>query len=151
MLGWPALDGFLWDYIRSKPPAMPAILKDGTLSQNTKLDSLPSAVAYMIAELEHKRSQYKALIAAVTANRERYFKRFTVPIKKSVVDTVFADFVSTAKEMRERHGKTKEMCIDKHCGWCDYQALCRAELEGSDVDYVLQREYEIAKTDDERT
>ena len=54
---------------------------------------------------------------------------------------VVDDFIVTAREMMDRHGKVKDKNIDRHCLWCDYQDLCRAELQGLDTDYVRQRIY----------
>jgi hypothetical protein len=43
MMGWWKVEGTLWDYIRSKPPTRPQILKSGGVSSRD-LDSLPQVV-----------------------------------------------------------------------------------------------------------
>jgi hypothetical protein len=151
ILGWQPLDGVLWDYIKSKPPAIPDILKDGTLSQK-RIDTLPSTVERTIEERGEEVDQYPQLMASAESNRGEYFQRIHTPVNRSVVDLVFADFESTIRSMVENHGKCSDMNIDKHCSWCDYEPLCRARLQGLDIEYVKEREYESGskgKKDDE--
>lgn len=145
MLGLPSLDGTLWDYIRSKPPTRPQILKGGQLSARG-LDTLPTVVfdAMKEAKLKLGDPKYKGLIKQADQNRSAYFQRVFSPVKKKVVDILFNDFVHTAREMADHHGDPKhsEMNIDRHCEWCEYEPLCRALLQGLDVDFIIAKEYE---------
>ena len=141
ILGWPSLDGCLWDYVKSKPPALPGTLKDGTLSTK-KIDTLPATVERVIAEHDPKKlGKVDALRGMAEKNRPQYFQRIHTPVNRAVADLVFDDFEKTVREMVDNHGCVSDMNIDKHCGWCDYEPLCRAKLQGLDVDYVKEREY----------
>ena len=140
MLGWTALDGCLWDYIKSKPPAVPGVLQDGTLSQK-KIDTLPSTVRREVEERNESLDQYPQLVASAEKNRAEYFQRIHTPVNREVVDLVFADFEATVREMVEKHGLVSDMNIDRHCSWCDYEPICRAKLQGLDADHVIQREF----------
>lgn len=148
VLGWEPLDGIMWDYVKSKPPLYPKVLKDGTLS-SARLDTLPSAVSWAIrdwrktAAKDIKKTKYPRLIEMAEQNQTDYFKRIHTPVQSQVVDMVFTDFEATIRRMVDEHGKCWDMNIDKHCGWCDYEGVCRAELLGDDVDFVKEREYEI--------
>lgn len=140
ILGWPSLDGCLWDYIKSKPPAVPGILKDGTLSTK-KIDTLPSKIHRVIDEHDGDPGKTDALLAMAEKNRGEYFQRIHTPVNRAVADLVFEDFEATVREMVDNHGKCSDMNIDKHCSWCDYEPLCRSMLQGLDVDYIKEREY----------
>lgn len=140
ILGWQPLDGCLWDYIKSKPPAIPAVLKDGTLSSK-KIDTLPSTVERVIAEHDGNLGKVDALRSMAVKNRSEYFQRIHTPVNRAVADLVFKDFEATVREMVDNHGKCSDMNIDKHCSWCDYEPLCRAKLQGLDVDYIKEREF----------
>jgi hypothetical protein len=140
ILGWPALDGCLWDYVKSKAPAVPGILKDGTLSTK-KIDTLPSTVERVIEEHDGELGKVDALRSMALKNRSEYFQRIHTPVNREVADLVFADFEATVREMVDNHGHVSDMNIDKHCSWCDYEPLCRAKLQGLDVEYVKEREY----------
>lgn len=151
LMGWPAVDGVCWDYIRSKPPTRPQMLKNGKPSKKA-LDTIPTRIVRWADEwkAEHgTRPDTKALVASATKNRGRYFQRIFTPTKSDIVDKVFADFVETSLEMRDAHGRSKAKNIGRHCSWCSYESLCRAELRGGDVDYLKEREF-IHEDDEER-
>jgi PD-(D/E)XK nuclease superfamily len=139
ILGWKPLDGTCWDYIRSKAPSVPQLLKSGALSEKA-IDTLPSVVKNTIHEHGLSEEDYTDLIAKAEANRSSYFIRTFTPTSREVVDRVFNDFVATAREIAEGRYKPVRN-IGQHCDFCDYEAICRAELQGSDVDYVISREY----------
>lgn len=145
ILGWPQLDGCLWDYVKSKPPAIPELLKDGSFSTK-KIDTLPSTVLRTLSENSEAQEksatkQLQALRTMAENNRSQYFQRIHTPVNSDVAELVFNDFEASVREMIEGHGKCSDMNIDKHCSWCDYEPLCRATLQGLDVDYVKEREY----------
>ena len=143
ILGWKPVDGTLWDYIWSKPPRRPALLKDGTLSKKN-IETLPVAVAAAIKEYGLDPKKYREYKRSTAANRKLWFQRIYTPVKPEVSKLVFDDFVSSAKEMRDMHGKACEKNIERHCTWCDFEPLCRAQLQGNDFDYIKEREYEIS-------
>lgn len=144
ILGWwgGELDGTCWDYIRSKPPSEPKLTKTGALSE-AKLSTLPIVVRKFLRANNLKARDYPKLMANAEGSQGDYYKRIFTPVSRSVVDSLFDGFIDTAREMSEYHGKKKEKNIDRHCGFCDYEPICRAELLGTDVDYVKEREYVI--------
>lgn len=146
ILGWKPVDGTCWDYIRSKAPPRPGLLADGSMSRKN-IDTLPTAVLETIEAHGFKAKDYKEFLVTIQKNRDTWFKRIHTPVSKDVVDKVFGDFEATVREMVEKHGKVKDMNIERHCGWCDFEPLCRAELQGHDVDYIKQKEYYIDDKD----
>lgn len=144
MLKLPKLDGIVWDYIRSKPPSTPQILKNGQVSARA-LDTLPTRVREFAAENKLSlKGKYAQLIKSAEANRSKYFQRIFTPVKQKLVDTLFEDFVETAKEMKNLHGNVKERHIGRHCDWCEFEGLCRGELMGLDVKFIKAKEYEVS-------
>ena len=150
MLGWPNADGMCWNYIGSKVPAKPGLLKDGAMSEKN-IVTLPITVRETIKELGLKEKDHKGFIKRSEEHLSSWFQRIHTPVNTSVVDSVFEDFKFSILEMIDGHEKCKDKNIEKHCGWCDYNALCRAELEGNDVDYLKQKDYESGKTDEKDT
>lgn len=141
-MGFKRIDGVLWDYISSKPCNVPGELtKTGKVSQ-AKIDTLPSRIHRWIKEEGYRRKDFVKLIEDAKDNRRNRFIRIYSPIKPRIVDNIWSDFVDTAKEMADNHGKKKDQNIGRHCSWCDYQALCKAEVTDSDVEWILKREYE---------
>lgn len=143
MLGWWQVDGTLWDYIRSKPPSVPQILKNGGLSRAKKVDTLPSRLRAFIAAQGLKERDYKELIAMAEENRDSYFVRIYSPMKREVVDNTWSDFLDTAREIADKGEVSKPKTVGRHCSWCDFEGLCRAEAQGSDVDFIREREYTV--------
>lgn len=141
LAGVDGLDGVVWDYIRSKPPTRPQILKSGELSER-KLDSLPQVVIDTIKQNKLPVDAYRLLIADQKANLSSWFQRVYTPIKSSVIKKVKADFITTAKEMAQGDWAPVRT-IGKHCDWCQFEPLCRAHLQGNDVEFVKKTEYEI--------
>lgn len=149
MLGWPRVDGLLWDYIRSKPPQTPEFLKSGRVARRM-IDTLPTKVREFVAANKRQvGDDAERLMSMAKKNQERYFRRVYVPTKPDVIDKVFADFTETAREMRDLHGKRRARSIDRHCSWCDYESLCRAELRGGDVDFIKEKDFEVSKRKDQ--
>lgn len=145
MMGWPHTDGMMWDYVHSKPPTRPKLLKSGDLSTRD-IVTLPEVVIDF-AEKNPKVNPItvEKLMAAAEANLNRYFMRIYTPANEDVEEKIFEDFLETAYEIADDHDRKKARNIGKHCGWCDFETLCRTELTGGDVDFIRKREYEIEK------
>jgi len=146
ILDWSPVDGMCWDYIWSKPPQVPGVLQDGSMSQKM-IDTLPGRIIELLRGEKINPKKYQAFIDRVAeTNYPKYFDRVYTPVNDDVVENVMSDFITTAREMMDKHGKVKDKNIERHCSWCDFQDLCRAELQGLDVDYVRQRFYTKEKS-----
>lgn len=141
-MGFKRIDGVLWDYISSKPCNVPGELTPtGKISQ-ARIDTLPSRVKAWIKEEGHKKKDFSKMLADAKANRANRFLRLYSPVKPRIVDSIWDDFVDTAKEIQDNFGTKKDQNIDRHCSWCDYQPLCKAEATNSDLEWLLKREYQ---------
>lgn len=146
ILGWPEFDGVVWDYVMSKPPGVPEKLKNGQMSQK-KIVTLPTKLREFIAENGLKTKDYQTFLDNAAERRSEYFFRVFNPVKRNVVGILWDDFVETAEEIAELHGKRKSHNIGRHCTWCDYEGLCRAEMQNSDVEWLIEHDY--YRTDEE--
>jgi len=143
-MGFKAIDGILWDYISSKPCNVPGELTPTGKISTRKMDTLPTRVRAWRKEEGLKKSDaaYKKILADSKANRRNRFIRIYSPVKPRIVDNIWDDFVDTAKEIADGYGTKKDQNIDRHCSWCDFQPLCKAEATGSDLEWILKREYQ---------
>lgn len=142
-LGWVSrVDGVFWNYIMSKPPTVPTIIRSGDISAKDII-TLPTVVLKFLADngMSDSTPKAKKLLELAKACRPRYFQRIFTPVSTTTADNIFSGFVDTAREMRDNHGRKKDQNIGRHCSWCDYEPLCRAELTGADVDFLKEREY----------
>lgn len=150
LLGMKPFDGILWNYVHSKPPTRPQILKAGGLSTRA-INTLPCVIYDMVEELGLDIDNNQELLRRAEANVKNYFFRVPMPVNKSIVDAVYEDFIDVAHEMMEYHGKKRNRTIGMHCGWsCDFESICRAELTGGDPDFVKEREYESREDRDKQ-
>lgn len=150
MLGWTKspVEGMVWDYIHNKSPTKPQILKKGGVISERNITTLPITVKETLAELGMKEKNHKGYLERVDAGLSDWFFRIHTPVDSTVVDHLFEDFKFSIVEMvkdQEAGHKTRDKCIEQHCNWCDFEGICRAELEGNDVDYVIQHDYEVRK------
>jgi hypothetical protein len=136
------LDGTLWDYIRSKPPTVPVLLKDGSTSMK-EVDTLPTVVRAVLKERNQSEKLYAALLRKAEESRKKWFHRVFNRRRDEVVKILTSDFVETAKEMQKLHGVSQTMTIDRHCEWCQFEPLCRAKIQGHDVDFIKRGEYRV--------
>jgi hypothetical protein len=151
-LGLRRFNGICWNYIKSKPPTRPKLLKSGELSI-THIDTLPSVVRDTIKEHGLKEKDYKVLLQRAKENIPTYFRRVYTPVNERVRDALFNEFVESSIEIAQDAEKPEKkrkrvMCIGRHCSWCDFEPLCRAELTGGDISYIRRKEYEIRKKED---
>jgi hypothetical protein len=88
-----------------------------------------------------KIADHAKLMERAEASRNNYFQRIFTPVNETIADQIFDGFVETAIEMRDNAGRKKDQNIGRHCSWCDYEPICRAQLTGGDVDYVKSIEF----------
>jgi hypothetical protein len=124
------------------------MLKSEKMSQRG-IDTLPSRVIETLKQHKQDPKNFRTLLMSAENNRTNYFMRIRNPVKKRVVEALWNDFLATAIEMRMMHGKTQVRTIEQHCSWCDYEPICRAALQGSDIDYVKEKEYYVHEKQDD--
>lgn len=145
LVGMKPFDGILWNYVHSKPPTIPQVLKNGGLSTRA-INTLPSVVHKLIEEQGLDPKDCQQLIDRAEQNTKNYFFRVFTPVNSTRVDMIFNDFIDSARDMKDHHGKRKFRNIGMHCGWsCDFESICRSEMTGSDSDFIKEREYESRK------
>ncbi len=145
MLGVKNLAGICWNYVRSKAPTRPEVLKDKKSLSRRKIVTLPQTVLSVAKEHSILPEACKDVMAMAEESIPTYFDRVFSPVVPQVVDALFEEFLDTAVEIKELHGEACERNIGQHCAWCDFEPLCRAALTGADVDYVKETEYESRK------
>lgn len=150
LLGMKPFDGILWNYVKSKPPKVPQILKSGDVSTRS-IDTLPSVVIALRDELKLPQGGNVAdLIAHAERNMKSWFFRVFTPVRTHVVEEIYGDFIDTAQEMMEGHSKKCDRNIGMHCSWCDFEPICRATLTGGDADFVKEKGYDIREKKEDK-
>ena len=133
--------GVIWNYIRTKPPGSPKILKNGKLS--TAQGQTTTRELVRKAYKDNNEPLNKVYLRQVEAKeRADMFQRYVLPISASerilLRDYVFS--VGAIEDARAEEGFIPVRNISLNCNWCPYVKLCQAVILGGDTD-VLVRKY----------
>ncbi len=134
--------GIIWDYIRTKTPTVPHLLKNGELSQ-AKIDT--DYATYMKAIKEHDLDpkDYREILTKLENQTSPFFQRIHLPNpSQALIDSVVGDAQDTATMIVKLGKVLKTRNLSRDCGWCEFNALCQAEIRGLDVNFVLKSRYE---------
>ena len=136
--------GVIWDYLRTKPPTVPEVLKNGSLTTRANLDTdydtfMQAIVANKLDPADYKERLDLLKVAGVS----RYFQRVRLPAPgPALIKNVVEDFKATILEIRDstRHG-TFTRSMGKECSFCGMYQLCQAEFRGLDTDFIRRIDY----------
>jgi hypothetical protein len=145
------VDGVIWDYLRTKTPAIPEVLKNGSLSHRANIDTDYGTALRAVQEYLKKpidgdsMHNYEDWLADIRVRENKFFKRVFLPNpSKILVGQIVDELLTTAKEM-QRSSEAQQQCrtMTKDCSWCEFYALCSAELRGQDSEFILKTEYKV--------
>lgn len=145
------VDGVMWDYLRTKPPAIPEQLKSGELSQRQNIDTDYYTYSSEVLRLKLDPKPYKALLDKLKARGHvDFFQRITLPAPpKELLLSLVTDASITARYIID-HGKddTTRNLTHNCCFDCEFFQLCQAELRGLDSKFVRAQQYEERDPDE---
>ena len=143
LAGLPKPTGVLWDYIRTKPPSVPPMLKNGTLTKRQNIDT--DYITYLTAIQQNKLDpkDYSDILEKLKAEgSSQFYRRVFLPSPpKQLVESVVRDIRETAQEIRFLEGVSKSRNMSRDCKSCSYFDLCSAEVRGLDTDFIRKTEY----------
>jgi hypothetical protein len=143
---YPEVKGFIFNYIRTKPPTQPALIKDGSrigaLRQlDTDYDSLRS-FAEKHGQLSDPDVQDKLSILKLTP--DRFFQRHYILANEFAMNNAYTDTHDALMtlENAEVQGEFPRHVLGGYagsaaCGKCSYQSLCFGDMVGMNRDQLL--------------
>lgn len=152
-LGYPRPDGVIWDYIRKKPPSVPELLKNGTISKAAKIDTTYETYMSTVESLlgKDKLPEYEDFASTLKGRDERFYRRIYLPSPpKEMVGNVVEDIMSSSREIRNLGPNAKVRNMTKDCNFCSYYNLCQAEVRGLDTEYIRKTDYTTKKERDDQ-
>ena len=141
-LGYP-VQAILWDYVRTKPPTEPLVLKNGTISQRSDIDTdYETFYAAVKRTCPDRMGDYKEILNRLKEEgTSRYYKRVLLPVNDQMIAPVLADAKMTSLEIASfRHLPVRNIS-GYTCPRCFYSSLCHAALRGLDESFIREREY----------
>lgn len=137
--------GIFWDYIRTKPPTIPPILKDGTVSKKKSIDTDYDTYYKALTEADCKVSDYTEILNQLRNKGEVFYRRKTLIVPESTIRFMINDLKQTALEIsRLQHFPTRTIGT-MTCRNCLYHNLCEAELGNLDVEFVKKKDFRVKK------
>lgn len=151
--------GILFDHVRTKAPRKPAVLKSGGISKAECVTDVQTYMDTVVANgLDPK--DYADMVPKL--QKHVFFRRAAVPIRKSTVETIVDEIVSTFLDLRKTempsvltHKGDYEALIkedsmmfprtymNKRCSWdCEYYKLCVGELSGMNPLLIIASDYQ---------
>lgn len=141
-LGWD-LTGVLWNYIRTKEPTKPPLLKSGGISKAKRYDTDAFTLLRTLKEYGLDPHDYRDVIIKAKNNQSTFFRRERVPKPATVMKELVADVVHIADTIERGYHPTRS--IDRSCTFtCSYLSVCSTSLYGGDVRDIIETHFQTA-------
>lgn len=146
-IGIKPVRGVLFNELCTKAPTLPKELKTGGLEQRANL--VCDVYTYYREIKRHglDPKDYAKMIRRLSNQSDRWFRRTRMPRSRHMTQTVVRELLDTATEIHEateagRFPRTQ----DKSCKWgCEYLQPCIAELQGGDIQDILELQFTTAR------
>lgn len=144
LCGYPKPTGVIWDYVRTKPPAIPEQLKNGELTKRKNIDTDYDTYMAEIVRLGLNPKDYKEVLDILKPRGTMdFFQRVQLPAPSpTLVKNVVEDAKATALEIQRIGGKSTVRSINRDCKSCEFYELCQAEFRGLDSSFIRKTQYE---------
>lgn len=145
------VDGILWNYIRTKDPTVPVLLKAGGVSRNKACDTTWEVYERTVQSAGLNPDDYEDMHEHL-ADRELtvFFPRFE-HIIVTRPEILLEDYAITAQEMRrkrsdwERGVSNPVRTLSRNCSFCPYYRICEAAIVGGDESDVIRMNFTSKK------
>jgi hypothetical protein len=144
--------GFIWNYIRMKPPGIPKVLKDGTLSKR-KIETDYPHFSKAVRDANIDPEMYAETLRRLKSLYWRpnkvqmspFFQRVEMEKDDDTIKRMALEMYHTKKRMARYNFDQRdsvERTIDRSCGFmCGYNKICSTELFGGNADQVRRLDY----------
>lgn len=145
------ISGIIWDYVRTKLPVEPEVLKTGGLSQRKNMDTTASVYLKAIHRYGLDPMEYAEMLEHLEGKEETFFHRSMLARPSdAMIDRVVSDFRASAIMVQKLKGVAPRSMSSFNCRGCEFRQLCEAEVRGLDADYIKKTEYEPRKSSREQ-
>jgi hypothetical protein len=139
MLGFPRPTGVVFDYLKTKLPEPPKILRDGSLTKSSKVGCSHEQFMEAIQANGLNPDDYQTQLELAKANV--FYDRKYIAKPKTLARTLIEELRIVNHEIKY----LKDFPYRNYtfnCKGCSFLSLCTAELNGLDTQFLLDTEYE---------
>jgi hypothetical protein len=140
--------GIIWDYIRTKAPTIPEVLKSGALTRRKDIDTDVHTYRKAIRDNDLDEDAYSLVLRDIEQRSvDKFYQRVPLPIpSKEMTKIVVDEFTQTAEMMRTAKHFPRNATY--RCHSCEFYSLCSAELAGVNAKFVERNQYEQRENSD---
>lgn len=137
------VSGIIWDYIKTKPPSVPEVVDKGKRLSTRQIETDYQTYMRAIKENGFKTKDYAAILSKLETQESPFFKRIPLPNPpQALIDSIVSDAQDTATLIHKLGKVLKTRNLSRNCGWCEFNALCQADIRGLDVSFIRKDKYE---------
>lgn len=139
----------IWDYIHSTPANQPIWLEK-TKRFSTGKSQYITPYSWIRACKEHGITDKATLKAAENfrGNVPNFFFRVEQTYEPEAIEAVWEGFLYQAKMIAEHGKENKTKNLGQNCAWCEYRDICYSQLNGGNLDYLMERNYIVESRED---
>lgn len=152
------VQGFIWDYARSKVPTIPTFTQTGLVSRWGSMDTdYPTAARFFKENFKKGQipDRYKPKLKrlkdeqfrAGEIQRSPFFQRTVMEKTPEMLKRVAQENYHTSRRMHDydfSKASAVERVIETSCGFsCSYKDICALDLYGANIDPILKRRYKV--------
>ena len=142
--------GFIYDYGRTKSPAEPYILQNGSVTTRKRIDTDVHTYLRAIKKAHGKtwksyaRTVYKDKLDELRARENLWFRRERIPVEGPRLRAGFQEYIIASKRILERGEPIRNYIYN--CKWnCDFHEPCVAQFQGLDITRLMKTQYRVEK------
>jgi hypothetical protein len=138
--------GIIYNYIQSKAPTVPQLLKNGGISKRKVRTDYPTLVRFLKASGQDLADWVGVL--RPLKRRSPFLRRYKLPREPQVTKEILRDVLTVATHIAQ--DKHRSRTITRDCArMCSFHDLCRNELNGMDT--TLQRQVQFTLREEEES
>ena len=129
--------GVMFDYIRTKPPTIPRVLRNGEMSQ-AKIDTDRWTYLAALRKAGIDPKPYTGFLKRLDENV--FFVRIPMAKSEAILKITLRELISSANQIQMLKGSEMVRSLSWTCDRprCDYRDLCIAELQGFDTENLIK-------------
>jgi hypothetical protein len=140
--------GFIYDYGRTKPPAEPYILKNGTVTTRKNIDTDYMTYIKAIKKAHGKRWKqaartiYKPKLRELKAREVLWFDRQRIPLDGPRMDNGLREYLTAVAGIQDRGEPVRNYIYN--CKFsCAYHDACVASFQGLDITNLMRTNFHV--------
>jgi hypothetical protein len=139
------LRGIIYNYIRTKPPTVPELLKSGGLTRRSNIDTTVRTYLSAIKAAGLDPEEYEDVLIELRNKPSAFCWRYRVPRHQATVESLVKDLIPLSKRMSELwQGRRPLRVLDFRCHLdCEYRDLCLVELGGGNPEKIVKVHFTV--------